>query len=145
MTNQTPAVDVSGRPIELRAVDLATFFRPRTVAVIGASDTPHRPNTAMFERISRWAEAAGARVFPVNPNRDEVGGVRCYRSIIDVPADVDLAAILVGDVIDALASVIEKKAKFAVIFAAGFAEVGGEGADKQAQLERMIAASEVHV
>src|SRR5439155_9525723 len=113
--------------------------------VIGASATPHRPNTAMFEKISRWAEAAGARVFPVNPNRDEVGGVRCYRSVIDVPADVDLAAILVGDVIDALASAIEKKAAFAVIFAAGFAEVGAEGAEKQAELERMIGESEVHV
>jgi acyl-CoA synthetase (NDP forming) len=141
----TVAVDVTGRPIEPRAVDLDTFFRPRTVAVIGASDSARRPNTAMTTKIRTWAEHAGADVYLVNPNRDEIGGLKCYPSILDVPDDVDLAAILVGDAVPALEQVIEKKAKFAVVFAAGFAEVGAEGERLQARMEELIAASEVHV
>jgi acyl-CoA synthetase (NDP forming) len=81
----------------------------------------------------------------VNPNRESIDGVTCYPSIVDVPGDVDLACILVGDPADVLPQVIEKKARFAVVFAAGFAETGDEGAAKQAELERMIAESDLHV
>ncbi|HWW54646.1 MAG TPA: acetate--CoA ligase family protein, partial [Acidimicrobiales bacterium] len=138
-------VDVTGRPIKRRAVDLDTFFRPRTVACIGASDTPQRPNTAMYEKIKRWAAAAGATVYPVNPNRESIGDVACYPTILDIPADIDLAVILVGDALEVLPQVIEKKARFAVVFAAGFAEVGAEGELKQAALEKLIGESDVHV
>jgi acetate---CoA ligase (ADP-forming) len=138
-------LDVTGRPVEPRAVDLDTFFSPKTVAVIGASDNPRRPNTAMTAKIRGWAQQAGAAVFLVNPNRDEIDGMKCYRSILDVPADVDVAAILVGDAVPALEQVIEKKAKFAVVFAAGFAEVGAEGERLQTRMEALIADSDVHV
>jgi acyl-CoA synthetase (NDP forming) len=128
-----------------RGVDLDVFFRPRTVVVIGASDTPNRPNSAMYLKIRRWAEAHGAVVHPVNPNRDTIDGVPCYPNIGAVPGDVDLAAILVGDVLEALPQVIEKKVKYAVIFAAGFAEVGVAGQAKQAELERLVASSDLHI
>lgn len=143
---QAPRVlDVTGRPVSRREVDLELFFRPKTVAVIGASDTPDRPNTAMYQKIKRWAEAHGSAVFPVNPTKTSLDGLPCYPSISGIPGDVDLAAILVGDVLDVLPEVIDKKAKFAVVFAAGFAEVGTEGATKQARLETMIEASDLHV
>src|SRR5205814_6903245 len=71
-------VDLTGRPVEPRSVDLDTFFSPRTVAVVGASDSPRRPNTAMTAKIRDWARHAGAEVFLVNPNRDEIDGVTCY-------------------------------------------------------------------
>ncbi|HET7653321.1 MAG TPA: acetate--CoA ligase family protein [Acidimicrobiales bacterium] len=141
---RSPKVDVTGRPVEMRDVDLDAFFHPRTVAVLGASDSAHGPR-ALWAKIRKWADAAGADVWPVNPNRTEMDGVTCYPSILDVPGDVDLACILVGDPVDVLPQVIEKKARFAVLFAAGFAEVGGDGEAKQAELERMIAASDLHV
>jgi acetate---CoA ligase (ADP-forming) len=137
--------DVTGRPVAPRPVDLDTFFSPKTVAVIGASDNPRRPNTAMTAKIRAWAEQAGADVYLVNPNRDEIGGLKCYPTILDVPADVDVAAILVGDAVPTLEQVIEKKARFAVVFAAGFAEVGAEGERLQARMEALIADSDVHV
>jgi acyl-CoA synthetase (NDP forming) len=99
----------------------------------------------MYEKIKRWAAAAGATVYPVNPNRDRIGEAVCYPTILDVQADIDLAVILVGDALEVLPQVIEKKAKFAVVFAAGFAEVGAEGEAKQADLERLIIESDVHV
>ncbi|HSS11710.1 MAG TPA: CoA-binding protein, partial [Acidimicrobiales bacterium] len=143
--SQKTTLDVTGRPVALRSVDLDLFFRPRTVAVIGASDTPRRPNTAMYDKIRRWAEAAGATVYPVNPNRETVGDTVCYSTILDVPSDIDLVAILVGDPIDVLPEIIEKKARFAVVFAAGFAEVGKKGEAKQDRLEQLIKQSDLHV
>ncbi|MBV9283639.1 MAG: acetate--CoA ligase family protein [Acidimicrobiia bacterium] len=140
-----PRSDVTGRPVEPRPLDLDPFFAPKTVAVIGASDNPRRPNTAMTKKIRGWAQQAGADVFLVNPNRDEIDGQKCFRSVLDVPADVDLAAVLVGDAVPALEQVIEKKAKFAVVFAAGFAEVGKDGERLQAHMQDLIAASDLHV
>jgi acyl-CoA synthetase (NDP forming) len=138
-------LDVTGRPVQLRSVDLDTFFHPRSVAVVGASDTPGRPNTVMTRKIRGWAEHAGATIYPVNPNREEVDGLPSVPSILDVPVDVDLAAILVGDAVDALEEAVEKKARFAVIFAAGFAEVGGEGTRLQGRLEQLVRSSELHL
>ncbi|MBV8692420.1 MAG: acetate--CoA ligase family protein, partial [Actinobacteria bacterium] len=132
------AVDVTGRPTTLRPVDLDRFFRPKRIAVIGASDTERRPHTAMWRKLRTWAEANGAEAIPVNPSRDEVDGVRCYHTIFDVPGDIDLAAIVVGDVLPAARDVIERKVAFAVIFAAGFNEVGGDGEKLQAELEALI-------
>ncbi len=145
MSSTTPPVDLTGRPVRLREVDLETFFRPRTVAVLGASDTPNRPNAAMYQKISSWARAAGATVHPVNPNRDQVAGVRCYATLLEVPGDIDMAIVLVGDPLPAIEAAIEKKARFAVIFAAGFAEVGREGQQLQARLENMVRNADIHV
>jgi acyl-CoA synthetase (NDP forming) len=137
--------DVTGRPTQLRDVDLGRFFRPRSVAVIGASDTDRRPNTAMWRKLRAWGEAFGATVIPVNPNRDTLDGLTCYKSIGDVPGDIDLAAVLVGDAVTALAEVIDRKVGFAVVFAAGFNEVGAEGEALQARMEELIRAGDTHV
>ncbi|HZN14824.1 MAG TPA: acetate--CoA ligase family protein [Acidimicrobiales bacterium] len=129
----------------LRDVDLDRFFRPRRVVVIGASDTERKPNTALWRKVRTWGEARGAEVFPVNPNRETIDGLPCASSIHEIDGDLDLVAILVGDVMPAMQDVIDRKAAFAVIFAAGFSEVGKEGEKLQATLETMIAAGDTHV
>src|SRR3954463_10421049 len=111
-----------------------SFFHPRTVLVLGASDTPNKPTSAMTRKIRAWSEQFGAAFHPVNPNRESVDGVPCFRSIDEVPGDIDLAVILTGNAVEAFETVVEKKPKFAVIFAAGFAEVGAEGEAAQARL-----------
>lgn len=138
-------LDVTGRPTALRDVDLDRFFHPKTVVVIGASDTARRPNTAMWRKIRAWGEASGADVVPVNPNREEVDGVACQRSVLDVPGDIDLAVILVGDAVAMFSTVLERKPRFAVIFGAGFAEVGAEGEALQDELGGLIASGRTHL
>ena len=130
--------------MQLRDVDLDRFFRPRRVVVIGASDTERKPNTALWRKVRTWGEARGAEVFPVNPNRDTIDGLPCASSIHEIEGDIDLVAILVGDVLPAVRDVIDRKVAFAVIFAAGFSEVGKEGEKLQAELEALIAASDSH-
>src|SRR5438132_3221626 len=99
----------------------------------------------MTRMVRTWSERAGAAVHMVNPNREQVGGLPCFKTLADVPGDVDLAVILVGEAVRALEEAIEKKAKFAVIFAAGFAEVGGEGERLQARVTELVAGSDIHL
>jgi acyl-CoA synthetase (NDP forming) len=127
------------------AAALDTFFRPRTVAVLGASDTPNKPTAAMTRKIRAWSEQFGAEFHPVNPNRDSVDGVPCFRSIDEVPGDIDLAVILTGNAIESFEAVVEKKPKFAVIFAAGFAEVGAEGERAQERLAAIVRGSDTRL
>src|SRR5436309_2362403 len=106
-----PRVDVTGRPIELRELDLDRFFRPRTIAVIGASDTEGSASALNYRLVRDWQRQRrdGATVYPVNPNRDEVDGERCYRSVLDVPEDVDVAIVLVGAAREALQTCVAMK------------------------------------
>jgi acyl-CoA synthetase (NDP forming) len=137
--------DITGRPTTLRSIDLDTFFRPRRVAVVGASDTNARPNTALTQKITLWAEERGATVHFVNPNRAEVAGRPCAKTLTDIDEQLDLVAILVGEPLPILRDAVAAKAKFAVVFAAGFSEVGAKGERLQEQMERIIESGELHV
>ena len=138
-------VDSTGRPIALRSLDLGTFFRPARVAVVGASDTSARPNTALTQKITLWAEERGATVYFVNPNRPEVAGRPCAKALTDIDVELDMVAILVGEPLPILREAVAAKAKFAIVFAAGFAEVGEEGQQLQDEMARVIADGELHV
>src|SRR6266511_2273004 len=138
MQHTSSSVDVSGRSLRLRDVDLDTFLHPRTVAVIGASETSRKPNAVMTSRIKAWSDAHGATFFPVHPVYDTVLGARCYPTVEDVPGDIDLAVILTGKAVETFEEVVQRKAKFAVIFAAGFAETGEAGERLEAQLAALV-------
>ena len=127
--------DVSGRPLRLRDIDLDRFFHPRAVAVVGASDTEGKGNFYTTRQLKAWTERVGATLYPVNPSRETVFDLACYPDIAAIPGDVDVVALLVPDPLGALGPVIEKKAAFAIVFAAGFAELGEEG---KAQQEKLI-------
>ncbi|HEV2993079.1 MAG TPA: acetate--CoA ligase family protein [Acidimicrobiia bacterium] len=138
-------VDVSGRSLRLRDVDLDTFLHPATVAVIGASEAARKPNTAMTLRIKQWADAHGASFFPVHPVYETVLGARCYASIDQVPGTIDLAVVLTGRAVESFAEVVARGAKFAVIFAAGFSEVGADGEALEARLGELVRAGDTHL
>ncbi|MFC9816146.1 acetate--CoA ligase family protein [Streptomyces virginiae] len=130
-------VDVSGRPLHADVPDLDRFFRPESVAVIGASDAEGRPNTGITRQLIAWAERVGARIHPVHPTRPTVFGLACHASVADLPEQVDLAVLLVSDPLPVIEELADTKVKFAVAFASGFAETGGPGAAAQ---ERLAAA-----
>ncbi|MCX5147139.1 MULTISPECIES: acetate--CoA ligase family protein [unclassified Streptomyces] len=134
----TVAVDVSGRPLHADVPDLDRFFRPESVAVIGASDAEGRPNTGITRQLIAWAERVGARIHPVHPTRPSVFGLACHASVADLPEQVDLAVLLVGDPLPVIEELAEAKVKFAVAFASGFAETGDAGAAAQARLAAAV-------
>ena len=139
--------DVSGRPTALRRLDLGPFFQPRTVAVIGASDTPHRPNTLMWRKLREKVEAGGASVYPVHPTKTTIDGVAAYPTVLDVPGEgpLDLTVVLVGDALAVMPDVIARGSRFAVVFAADFAESGADGERRQAELAAMVQGSDTRL
>lgn len=134
----TVAVDVSGRPLHADVPDLDRFFRPESVAVVGASDADGRPNTGITRQLIAWAERVGARIHPVHPTRPTVFGLPCHASVADLPEQVDLAVLLVADPLPVIEELAETKVKFAVAFASGFAEAGDAGAAAQARLTAAV-------
>lgn len=129
----------SGSPVP----DLDRFFHPRSVVVVGASDTAGRPNSAITAKLQSWAADRGATFVPVNPNRAAVNGVPCAATVADAillaGGEIDLAVILTGDVEHALAEVVAADAEFAVAFGAGFAETGADGCAAQQRLADILA------
>ncbi|MBZ9640844.1 acetate--CoA ligase family protein [Streptomyces sp. PSKA30] len=131
-------LDVSGRPLYADVPDLDRFFRPESVAVIGASDADGRPNTGITRQLAAWAGRVGARLHPVHPTRESVFGIPCAPSVADLPEQVDLAVLLVADPLPVVEELAEAKVRFAVAFASGFAETGEEGAAAQDRLAAAV-------
>ncbi|MGW2647025.1 acetate--CoA ligase family protein [Streptomyces sp. NPDC001393] len=128
-------LDVSGRPLYADVPDLTRFFRPESVAVIGASDAEGRPNTGITRQLLAWAERVGAQVYPVHPTRPSVFGIPCAASVAELPpGQVDLAVLLVADPLPVVEELADAKVRFAVAFASGFAETGEAGAAAQERL-----------
>ena len=138
-------VDVSNRPLQLRDVDLDTFLHPKTIALVGASEASKKPNTAMTRKFDAWAHKHGAAFYPVHPSYETVLGHRCYRSLDEVPGDLDLVIILTGRAVDTFEEVLRRKPKFAVIFAAGFSEAGAEGTALEDRLTQLVARGDVRL
>ncbi|MEV6115077.1 acetate--CoA ligase family protein [Streptomyces sp. NPDC052109] len=136
--DQVDDLDVSGRPLYTDVPDLTRFFRPQSVAVIGASDTEGRPNTGITRQLLGWAGRVGARVHPVHPTRPSVFGTPCVASVADLPEQVDLAVLLVADPLPVIEELGDAKVRFAVAFASGFAETGEAGAAAQERLTQAV-------
>jgi acyl-CoA synthetase (NDP forming)/GNAT superfamily N-acetyltransferase len=81
---------------------MARLLLPRTIAVVGASDTPGSVGEALWRHVT---SAATGAVFPVNPRHDSVDGRQAWPSLQAVPADVSLAVVAVPAA--ALAAVVE--------------------------------------
>ncbi len=116
------------------AASLDTLFNPRSVAIIGASDDPARIGGRPIDAMRKLGFAG--RILPVNPNRREVQGLPAYASIADLPEvpDVAIVAVPAAQVLDAIAALGERGTRVAILFSAGFAEVGGDGIAMQAEL-----------
>ena len=71
---------------------LDVIFRPETVAVIGATDKAVSVGRTVMRNL--FSNPFGGTVFPVNPNRSNVLGIKAYPSVLEVPEQVDLAVIV---------------------------------------------------
>ncbi|MFI2368364.1 acetate--CoA ligase family protein [Streptomyces sp. NPDC018833] len=138
VTASAGELDVSGRPLYAPVPNLDRFFRPSSVAVVGASDTEGRPGTGITRQLVAWSERVGARLHPVHPSRARVFGRDCVRSVRDLSGPVDLAVLLVSDPLPVIGELAEAKVRFAVAFASGYAETGPEGAAAQARLAAAV-------
>ncbi len=111
---------------------LRHFFKPKAVAVIGASDDPSKLGYDVFKNLKNYS----GHVYPINVRREFVQGVKAYRSVKNLPEIPDLAVIVVPKkfVKTSLAECGEAGVKAVVIITAGFGETGSEGAKEEREL-----------
>jgi acetyltransferase len=124
--------------------DLDPLFKPRSIALIGASESSARAR-ALFNNLRDFGYAG--EIFPVNPSRSEFFGVKCYPSVGDIPASVDafIMAIPRDRVFGALDQCVEKKIPAGVIVSAGFAEASAEGRSLQARLTDIAQQAKIRI
>ena len=120
---------------------LDALFRPRSVAIIGASRTPGK----VGHILTKNAIESGfpGSIYPINPNAEEILGKRCYPSITDVPDEVDLAVVSIpsAHVLQVAEECGEKDVKALIVISAGFKEIGREGAVLE---ERLVEIGKKH-
>ncbi len=110
------------------------FFQPRSVAVIGASESPEKYGNIILRNILNGG-FRGA-VYPINPKSETILGLQCFRSVKDIPDTVDLAVVIIPArlVPQAITECVEKAVKGAIIITGGFGEAGPEGEALQRQV-----------
>jgi acetyl coenzyme A synthetase (ADP forming)-like protein len=113
---------------------MRSFLEPRSVAVVGAS----RRRRTVGSTILRNLLAGGftGHVYPVNHNAKTVQGARAYASVGDLPDTVELAVLAVPapDVCEVARECASAGVRALLVISAGFSEIGGEGAERQAEL-----------
>lgn len=122
------------REAEAAQAAMRAFFKPRGVAVVGASRKRGTIGGELFRNLLE-AEFQGP-VYPVNPNAEVVQSVPAYKSVLDPPGPVDLAIVVVPAraVVPVAKECAEKGVRALVVISAGFAEAGEEGTRLQQQL-----------
>jgi acetyl coenzyme A synthetase (ADP forming)-like protein len=120
---------------------VAAFFRPRSVAVVGASREPDSIGARVMENLLGFGYEGP--VYPVNPKAEFVHSVLAYPSLEAVPGPVDLAVVIVPAprVLEVVVECGRKGVRAVLVISAGFAEAGEEGRARQAELLRLCRAS----
>ena len=117
---------------------LELFFKPASVAVIGASKNPDKLSNGIVKNM--LAYGYDGRVYPINTKEKEILGLKCYASILDIKDPVDLAVIILP--VKFIASVItdcgEKGVKAVTVISGGFKEVGADGTVLEKELIRIV-------
>jgi acetyl coenzyme A synthetase (ADP forming)-like protein len=114
------------------------LFKPESVAVIGASSQPLKVGYAVLNNlISGGYEGP---IFAINPAVSEILNTKCYKSLLDVPQEVDLAIIIVKReaVLPVLRDCEEKQVKAIIVITAGFGESDADGKEMQKQIRQLV-------
>ncbi|HOD36759.1 MAG TPA: acetate--CoA ligase family protein [Syntrophales bacterium] len=113
---------------------LDAIFKPKSVALIGASNTPGKLGyDVLYNLINAGLEGP---IYPINPKADEILGLKVYKDIGSTPTPADLAVFLIPSrmVAGAIEECGKAGVKAAVVVTGGFAEAGEEGEKLQAEL-----------
>jgi len=125
----------------LPAAMITRLLRPRSIAVVGASDKPGALGASLLGNLDR--HGFDGPIYPINPNRETIGTRTCLSSIDDLPEGVDVAVLAIPRfaVLDAIRGLADRKCGAAIVFSAGFAEGGEAGLIEQAEIARIASAA----
>ncbi|MCB9358429.1 CoA-binding protein [Candidatus Woesearchaeota archaeon] len=119
------------------------LFYPKSVAVIGASRNTSSVGYSVLKGLrsggvmySPFMEPFPGKIYAINPNADEIQGVKCHKNITDVKEKIDLVIICIPTqfVLNAVKDCVKKKVKYGIIITAGFGEYSEEGKRLQEEI-----------
>ena len=119
------------------------IFSPAGIAIIGASGDPSKLGYSTVKNIIDGGYKG--KIYPINPKADEILGLKCYRSVQEIPGKVDVAVIVIPakNVADAVTALGEKGVAGAIVISSGFAEIGNN--DLQRELVKKAMKSRVRI
>ena len=114
--------------------NISFFFNPKSIAVIGASEKEGKVGNTVLNNIIN--SGYKGRIFPINPKESEICGLHCYKNVLDVGEDIDIAIFVIpGKFVNYAAEECgKKKVKGLIIISAGFKEIGAEGVEREEEL-----------
>jgi acyl-CoA synthetase (NDP forming) len=117
---------------------LHKFLFPESVAVVGASRNPFRPNHNLLANLVKLGFRG--RVFPVNPGTDEILGLKAYPDLKSIEGTIDLAVVAVPHHLTPalLRDCVERGIKRVTIVAGGFSETGEAGKKVQKEMAALL-------
>ncbi len=123
--------------------NLHHFFKPKSIAVVGASKDSRKIGHAALKNII--ISDYECELYPINPHEDKILGLPCYKSVNDVPGSLDLVLVSVPAKIvpSIMKDCVKKKVKHAIIISSGFSEVGNH--DLEDEVKQIIHQSNMRV
>lgn len=111
--------------------DLQVFFQPKSIAVVGASKDSRKIGHAALKNI--LISDYECKLYPINPHEQEILGLPCYKTVADVPGDLDLVLVSVPAKIvpSIMKDCVKKEVKHAIIISSGFSEVGNHALEDE--------------
>jgi acetyltransferase len=124
--------------------ELESLFNPKSIAVIGASNSTDKIGGFIFKELHK---TKGAKVYPINISSTNVQGEQAYPSITHLKKKVDLAIVVIPGnfVVDTVEEIAKTGCKNIVIISAGFKEIGEVGIVREQQLKHIISKYSLHV
>jgi len=122
---------------------LDNFFKPKSVAVIGASKNTTKIGHAALKNI--LISDYECKIYPINPKEEEILGLKCYKKISDVPGTIDLVLVSVPAKIvpQIMSECSQKNVENVIIISSGFSEIGNH--DLEGEVKKIVENSKMRV
>ncbi len=110
-------------------MDMKNFFNPSEIALIGASDHLEKVGGILADKLKDYKH----KFIPINPKHKSIFGIKCYKSVLDYPKNIDLAVIAVPALFipQVLEECGKKGIKMVIIITAGFSEIGNSHGEEE--------------
>ncbi len=127
------------------ARNLNTLFRPRSIAIIGASQDKTKSGGMFISSL--LSDGYKGAIYPINRKESEIMSLKSYSGILEVPHEIDLAimAIPAAGVPQVMSECAQKGVRFAVVHSVGFSELGQEGKELERQILRIARSGGVRI
>ncbi len=139
------STEIKNKPKISNFKESENFLAPTSIAVIGASAEPTKIGYKILDNIISGGFLG--KIYPINPHSDKILRHKAFKSVLDVPEDIDLAIIVIPAkaVPEVMNECAKKKIPTVVIISAGFREVGTEGKKLQKQITDIAKENHINI